>query len=263
MKEVYKLKSKVWLTIDIEEIDDSNFNINWHNKPDLDYHNIIENWIALCDKMGVKSTCFILGSFALKHPELVLNLYNNGHEIASHGLDHSLVHKQQFEDWVYSIRESKRIIEEIIDDKIFGYRSASWSLPFEKKYYDELVKNGYVYSSSYFPFKTYMYGNTIDKKEPFEITTKSGTISEYPVLKNRTPYSGGFYLRVLPLFVCKYLFQNSIKKGLKPIVYIHPYELLNVNLINYFRNFFNINLDFILAFYSTSRPIKKIEKLLK
>jgi len=110
--------------------------------------------------------------------------------------------------------------------------------------------------------KTYMYGNNIDKKQPFKVNTQNGVIVEYPILKNVIPYSGGFYLRTLPLVIEKYLFNNSIKKGLKPIIYIHPYELMNCNLINFFRKYTSLNIDFILAFYSTSYPLKKIENIL-
>jgi len=55
---------------------------------------------------------------------------------------------------------------------------------------------------------------------------------------------------------------SQIKKGLKPIIYIHPYELMNCNLINFFRKYTSLNIDFILAFYSTSYPLKKIENIL-
>ena len=151
----------------------------------------------------------------------------------------------------------------ILDD--LGSEPLAWmkSLPFDKHYYEVLVKAGYQYSSSYFPLKTYMYGNSIDKKQPFNIYTNSGKITEYPILKNYIPYSGGFYLRVLPMMIKNYLFKNSMKKNLKPIIYIHPYELLDTNLIKYFIKFASVNLDFLLAFYSTSKPINKIEGLIK
>ncbi len=262
MNDIYE-SSKIWLTIDVEEITDTNFNIKWNTIPSLDYEKLIDNWINLNDTLNTKSTCFVLGSFAQKYPDLIKKLSNSGHEIASHGNNHNLVYKMTLSDWEESLIDSKKILEDLIGKEVTGYRSASWSLPFEKKYYESLARNGYKYSSSYFPMKTYMYGNKIDKKSPFNVDTEYGRIIEYPLLKNLLPYSGGFYLRVLPLLIEKYLFKNSIKNNFKPIIYIHPYELLNKNLMNYFKTYANINLDFILAFYSTTLPLEKIKSILK
>ena len=259
MSEIYK-NSKVWLTIDVEEITDTNFNINWKSKVNLNYELLIDNWIELCNKLNYKSTCFVLGSFAKKYPNLIKKLHNNGHEISSHGVNHNLVYNMKFSDWKESIIESKKILEDIISYEVIGYRSASWSLPFEKKYYETLINEGYSYSSSYFPLKTYMYGNSINKKEPFKIYTKSGVITEMPIPKYKIPFSGGFYLRVLPIFIEKYLFKKAINNRIKPIIYIHPYELIkDRSLISYFLKHSKVNLDFILAFYSISKPICKIE----
>jgi hypothetical protein len=250
-------KSKIWLTIDIEEITDTNFNILWKQNIKLDYDKLINDWINLCDSLNIKSTCFVLGSFAKKYPHLIKKLYDNNHEIASHGNNHKLVYDMSLAQWEDSLIKSKDILEDITNNKITGYRSASWSLPFEKKYYQILAKNGYKYSSSYFPMKTYMYGNSINKKQPFKISTPSGDIMEYPIIKNIIPFSGGFYLRVLPMFILKQLF----KRTNNTIIYIHPYEIMSKNLLIYFSKYANINLDFFLAFYSTSKPINKIYNL--
>lgn len=254
--------SKVWLTIDIEEITDTNFNINWKKKANIDYDLLINRWIEFTEELNMKSTCFILGSFAKKFPKLVEKLSSNGHEIASHGNNHSLVYEISIDAWEKSIKDSKAILEDLSGTSVSGYRSASWSLPFEKKYYDILAINGYKYSSSYFPMKTYMYGNSIDKKQPFIVSTQYGDILEYPIIKSLIPYSGGLYLRTLPLILEKFIFKNSIEKNLKPILYIHPYELIDSNLVNYFRKYADINIDFLLAFYSTSKPLSKIQKII-
>ena len=253
----------IWLTIDVEEIVDTNFNIKWKSKVDVDYEQLIDNWLKLNDELNYKSTCFVLGSFAKKYPHLVKKLSMSGHEIASHGMNHDLVNKIPFEEWKESLKKSKMILEDITGKKVYGYRSASWSLPFDKKYYEELILSGYTYSSSYFPLKTYMYGNRINKKEPFIINTDSGQIKEIPIIKCAFPFSGGFYLRVLPLYLEQYLFRSIILAGYKPVLYIHPYELMNRNLINYFIKHAYISIDFLLAFYSSKLPKDKIRRIIK
>jgi len=255
---------EIWLTIDVEELNDSNFKLSEKKPIKLNYEKLIDDWLELCDKNNCKSTAFVLGGFAKKYPEIVKKLSSAGHEIASHGHTHDLVYDISFETWKESINDSKKTLEDIIGKEVNGYRSASWSLPFDKQYYETLVDSGYTYSSSYFPLKTYLYGNSIDKKWPFEIHTSSGVITEIPIPKLGIPYSGGFYLRMLPLFLQKILMKRMFSLGVKPVIYIHPYELVNPDFITkYFLQYFKKNIDFFLAFSAISRPIKDIDMLLK
>jgi len=263
MSQIYE-NSKNWLTIDIEEITDSNFSLRWSSNPKLEYERLIDNWLQLCDELGVKSTCFVLGNFAKNNKNVIQRINSLGHEIASHGMNHKLVYSESLSKWENSIRESKDILEGIIGREIKGYRAASWSMPFEKKYYDILAKNGFSYSSSYFPFKTYMYGNSVNKIDPFTIYCDSGNVLEIPIPKYYIPFSGGFYLRVIPSIIQKYCLKKINRNNHKAVVYIHPYELLNdCSGIEYFFSKARLNLDFFLSFFSTSKPINKIKKIYK
>jgi len=262
MSKIYK-NSQIWLTIDIEEIINTNFHINWRSNPEVNYEKAINNWINLCSQLNCKSTCFVLGSFAKAHPNLIKKLSENGHEIASHGMDHRLVNKIDIVQWQESIENSKKILEDVSGSRVIGYRAASWSMPFEKQYYEILARNGYEFSSSYFPMKTYMYGNSIDRKDPFIINTDFGEIKEIPVPKFIIPFSGGFYLRTLPLVLQKYLFKKLRNGNHKPVIYIHPYELFNKNmLLDYYKST-SLNIDYFLAFFSSSNPVEKIKSICK
>ncbi len=44
MSKIYK-NSQIWLTIDIEEIINTNFHINWRSNPEVNYEKAINNWI--------------------------------------------------------------------------------------------------------------------------------------------------------------------------------------------------------------------------
>ncbi len=246
----------IWLTIDVEEVTDMNFNVLWHKEPKVDYEKYIDKFLEI--KKDHKATAFVLGSFALKYPKIVKKLSANDIEIASHGLKHKLVYKESFNEWSYEVSEAKKILEDIVSMPIKGYRSPSWSMPFEKRYYTKLRELGYTYSSSYFPMKNYMYGNSIDKKEPFFIYTVFGKIEERPIPKYIFPYSGGFYTRVLPLFLLKYFFT----KNKNSTVYIHPYELIDGNLLNYFKQYADKNIDYFLAFFTLGSTIKKLKKII-
>jgi polysaccharide deacetylase family protein (PEP-CTERM system associated) len=248
--------------MDIEVLEDANFGVKTKTTPKINYEDIIDKWIEQCEELNIKSTCFVLGSFAKKYPKSIEKLVEDGHEVASHGLTHDLIYKQTFDTFKHSISESKKILEDITQCEVKGYRSASWSLPFERKYYEILAQNGYTYSSSYFPFKTYMYGNSIDKKEPFEIITDAGIIKEIPLLKSYLPFSGGFYLRVLPLFLHKILIKSLISKNYKPIIYTHPYEMSGKYLLRSMSKEISFDMAYILAFAETSPTRSKLKKLL-
>lgn len=260
MSSIYQC-SRIWLTIDIEELCDTNFRITWKQKENLDYAILLNGWMELCEHLNLKSTCFILGSFAKKHPDIIKQLSKNGHEIASHGNTHELVYEMEYDAWCQSISDSKKFLEDLCGLEVIGYRSASWSLPFEKRYYEGLARHGYRYSSSYFPFKTYMYGNSIDKKKPFDISTEAGIIREIPLAKKYIPFSGGLYLRVLPSFLQRHLSQRLISEDIRPIVYVHPYELADTNLLGGMSTKAKIGKDYILAFAGTGKIRKKIERL--
>lgn len=246
----------MWLTIDVEEVTDMNFDVKWREKPQLVYEEYIDTFIEFSKNR--KATAFVLGSFAKKYPDIVQKLSQNGVEIACHGLHHNLVYTEEFDTWSKDLSEAKKILQELTGKPVHGYRSPSWSMPFEKKYYEKLAQIGFTYSSSYFPMKNYMYGNSINKKTPFIIYTDYGEIQERPIPKNIIPFSGGFYLRVLPLWFLKILF----KRTKNSILYVHPYELIDENLLRYYKKYAAYNLDYFLAFYASSSARNKIRILL-
>jgi len=244
------LKNKIWWTVDVEELEDSNFNLIKTKEFELDYEKLIDKWLEFCANNDIVSTAFVLGKFAKKYPQIIKKLSSANHEIACHGLTHELVYNLEFMTWKKELIQAKNILEEISGKKVIGYRSPSWSLPFEKRYYQALKEIGFVYSSSYFPFKTHMYGHSIDKKKPFLFEG----VKEIPVAKFGIPFSGGFYFRFFPAFVSKFLFKRLINMGVRPVFYIHPYELNDKNLFFYHQK----SLDSFFAFFSFGNTCKKL-----
>lgn len=257
---VYR-EEPVWFTIDVETLADTNFNLRWREKREPDYPALVERWIRFCGETGVRSTCFILGSFAERYPETVRALAGAGHEIASHGMDHRLVYQTPFDQWAANAARSKELLESITGGEVRGYRSASWSLPFEEKYYHALKEAGYAYSSSYFPFKTYLYGQEEDRKHPFAVSTPLGPVGEIPVPKLGVPFSGGFYLRALPMALIRFLKGRLEKRGVKPVVYIHPYELEEEGLWGRYAPHLERDKEAFFAFFSTRPPLRKLRGL--
>lgn len=225
-----------FLTFDIEEWYHSNYDVDltkFHNtKTNLDY--TIDKTIDLCAKYNVKSTCFIVGDIAKNKPHIIKKLHKSGHEIASHSHLHKLVYTMNEKEFREDLRISCSNLEDIIGEKVVGFRAPSWSVKRENLewYYNALKDQGIKYSSSVYPAYTYLYGIPgFETKASFPtINNKSIDILEIPVpviefANKRVGFSGGFYLRFFPAWFTKYFINKKNKEGIPTFIYLHPREL--------------------------------------
>ncbi len=76
-------------------------------------------------------------------------IHERGYEVASHGYGHVLVHHQSPEEFRKDISRAKGILEDIIGDRVLGYRAPSFSIT---DWAVEIIKEvGYQYDSSLMP----------------------------------------------------------------------------------------------------------------
>lgn len=222
--------------VDLEEW----FHANYNDAIDLQTRgrevraiNNTHRLLDLFEDNNVKATFFVLGSLAEEHPELIKEIFNRGHEIASHGYGHQLVYKLSKEEFREDVKKAVSIVEDIIQYKVKGYRAPSWSITKKSIWALEILQNlGIKYDSSIFPFENYLYGIVDAPRFIFEtsIYDKNLTIKEIPpstinVLNKNIPFSGGFYLRALPYLAIKSCV-DMVNKEKQPVVaYIHPREI--------------------------------------
>lgn len=201
---------------------------------------IIESTIPildLLDRYDVRATFFVLGTVAEKYPELIETIYEKGHEIASHGYSHTILHDLGEEKFKEEIEKSVDLLGTIAEKPI-GFRAPRFSIDSSTKWsFKVLEQYGFKYDSSIFPIKIKAYGVPNAPLSPYtpsmDDITKSdqnGGIVEFPLSVFRiganVPISGGFYLRVIPFSVLK-LAIRSINKKRPAIIYIHPWETYN------------------------------------
>ncbi len=222
------------LTFDVEDWYHGNFldNNNNNNRAGT-IDRVIEPTLKIINilkETSNKATFFVLGCVADKYPELIKEIYQEGHEIASHSYEHKLIYNLDRDEFATDIKKSVDILENIIGEKIYGYRAPYWSLYLQTDWaWDVLRKNGLLYDSSLYPFKTYLYGdNNIPR---FKYYLSNSSLFEIPpsileVLKIRIPFCGGFYFRVLPYWFVKWGINRINKYEKQPAVfYLHPYEI--------------------------------------
>jgi polysaccharide deacetylase family protein (PEP-CTERM system associated) len=187
--------------------------------------------LDLLDQYQMRGTFFTLGWIAERYPDLVKEIARRGHEVASHGTDHKRITFLTPEEFRISVRDSKRILEDVSGQAILGFRAPSFSIvPGREWALDILIEEGYTYDSSLYPVKRSGYGYASALWYPHVLERTAGKLIEFPpaTLKAfgaRLPAGGGAYLRLLPKGLIESAL-NQAEAGEYPgTVYIHPWEV--------------------------------------
>jgi polysaccharide deacetylase family protein (PEP-CTERM system associated) len=191
-----------------------------------------ERLLALFEEAGVRSTFFVLGWVAERHPSLIRRIAALGHEIASHGFGHQLVYDLTVDQFRDDVRRSKALLESTAGTAVLGYRAPSYSIVDRSLWaLDVLIEEGYVYDSSIFPIHHDRYGIPDAPRHAHVRASAAGSILEAPGSTVRCgrvniPVGGGGYFRLLPYSVTRWGFSRLNGVERRPgIFYIHPWEL--------------------------------------
>jgi polysaccharide deacetylase family protein (PEP-CTERM system associated) len=76
----------------------------------------------------VCGTFFVLGWVAERYPDLVRDIAQAGHEIASHGYAHRLIYDQTPTAFREDVRKAKALLEDAIGRPVQGYRAPRYSI---------------------------------------------------------------------------------------------------------------------------------------
>lgn len=189
--------------------------------------------LDLFDRSGTSATFFVLGWVAERHPALVREIFERGHEVACHGYSHKLVYEQTPEEFRAETRRSKTILEDLTGQAVEGYRAASYSITPQSLWaLDVLCEEGFVYDSSIFPVRHDLYGMPGAKRFPHLLRTPDGAeIVEFPpstarLLGQNLPAAGGGYFRLYPYALSRWLMRRVNRTECQPTVfYLHPWEV--------------------------------------
>jgi polysaccharide deacetylase family protein (PEP-CTERM system associated) len=178
----------------------------------------------------VRVTMFVLGKFADRFPRIVKEIWADGHEIACHGYGHFQVDQQKPDEFLADVRQCKDILEQIIGQKVKGYRAPDFSIVGSSLWaLDALVEAGFEYDSSIMPVRHPRYGIAEWPVVPVRVRLSRDTsileapLATFPALGMNWPVGGGGYHRLLPGFASRYLARRVMRRA--PFVfYCHPYE---------------------------------------
>jgi len=186
--------------------------------------------LNIFDEHDVKATFFVLGWVAERYPELVKSIVQGGHELASHGYNHTRVIHQTQNEFKEDVNKTKKLLEDIGGVPVIGYRAASYSITKKNLWaLDILQETGHQYSSSIYPVKHDLYG--IPDAPRFSFRFKEDGILEIPITTLRMfgrnfPGGGGGFFRLFPYNVSRWIFNrvNKVDKA-SGIFYFHPWEI--------------------------------------
>lgn len=177
----------------------------------------------------IKATFFTLGWIAERYPQLVREIVQAGHELASHGYGHERASDQTEEAFFSDIQLAKIVLEDLTGCEINGYRAPSFSIGKGNLWaFDCLARAGYRYSSSVYPIRHDHYGMPDSPRFAYQV--RPGLI-EVPITTMRVwnrnfPSSGGGYFRLLPYSLSRWMLQrvntNDCESG---VFYFHPWEI--------------------------------------
>jgi len=208
------VKNKVLLSFDVEEFDlprERGGEISLDEGVKVSSDGLLKI-LELLKRCEVKATFFVTGNFAALKPDLVLEILKDGHEVGCHGVDH-------FEPRKTDAAESKKILEKVIGDKVFGYRQPRMF----KIDYKDLLDAGYKYDSSVNP--AWVPGRYNHRDVPRKVFVREGVV-EVPVsvaTKMRVPLFW-LSLHLFPISVYLAGAKESLKKTGYFATYFHPWE---------------------------------------
>lgn len=190
----------------------------------------VDTILALFDDAGVKATFFTLGWIAQRHPAVVRRIVGGGHELASHGWDHTRADAQNLAEFRADVGRARRMLEDIGGIAVRGYRAATFSIGARNLWaFAALESEGYRYSSSINPISHDLYGMPDAPRAPFQ--PDGGELWEIPMTTYRVagrnmPCAGGGYFRLLPYRAYRFGLNRVHRVERQPgIFYFHPWEI--------------------------------------
>ncbi len=189
--------------------------------------------LDILDYAGTQATFFVLGWVAERHPALVREIDERGHEVACHGYAHRMIHRQTPQEFAEDILRAKATLEATVGTAIVGYRAPTFSVLRRTLWsLDVLAEAGFRYDSSIFPIRHDRYGIPGAPRFPYRVRTPNGAeMAELPlstatVLGWRLPVAGGGYFRLAPYRLTRRAIRrlNEVE-GQPAVVYLHPWEI--------------------------------------
>ena len=187
--------------------------------------------LGLLADAGVRATFFVLGYVAERHPEIVREIADAGHEIGTHGYSHTLIYTQPRDVFREELTRAVKTLQDTTGRAVLGHRAPFFSITKESLWALEVLGDlGIRYDSSIFPVVNYRYGIADAPRWPHEIEAGGYKFMEFPVstwqvFGRNVPIAGGAYFRIYPYALSRRGLRAINSEGKPFAFYLHPWEL--------------------------------------
>ncbi|MBP7001423.1 polysaccharide deacetylase family protein [Amaricoccus sp.] len=220
-----------WLSIDFEDIA-HDFRREHGIDPDgpvrrdalFAAYEAIETFLQ-AELAGVRLTFFTTGIVAAKCPEIVAEIAGDGHEIACHYHFHDPCRLDPPEVFDANLARAIDALEAASGQRVLGFRAPRFSLSASDTAHFRALENRLAYDSSL---------NAASAAEADAMRRALGLerLALFPVAREKASAllppvkSGGSYLKLFPGAVTLRALDMAAAAGLRPMVYLHPYEFV-------------------------------------
>jgi len=182
---------------------------------------------------GATSTFFVVSSIADDYQEVISRVAEDGHEIGSHTHTHPMLTDLDESGRRSEVETSRERLQSIAGEEVVGFRAPVFDLP--EDHFESLAECGYTYDSSIVPCRTIpgWYGGQGRRQHPGPASSfqpNSPDVMELPVSAMpwlRLPLSG-LWLRLLGRQYALRGIQWLVRRGLSPVLYVHPWEVVDI-----------------------------------
>ncbi len=213
----------------------------------------LDRILGILSETSTRSTFFILGWIAERHPSAVRRIQDAGHEVATHGYSHRLIYQQTQEQFGDDLQRSIDVIQKITGEKLLGFRAPSFSITKESLWALDIVQDcGLQYDSSIYPAQPLIHSRYGLPGAPVAPHLIRSGLWEFPMtvvrwLGREFPIGGGGWLRHYPYRITRWGLRKANAEGRPAIVYLHPWEVdpdqprLNGSLWRRFLHYHNLD----------------------
>ncbi|HOP09368.1 MAG TPA: polysaccharide deacetylase family protein, partial [Candidatus Methanofastidiosa archaeon] len=181
--------------------------------------------LDIFDQYDVKATFLVTGNVAILRPDIV-KLISQNHEVGNHSLYHlEPLYTLDYEEKVWRVEESTRILEEIIGENVTSFRAPGHSC--DTELVEILQERGYLVESSGYHGDSYPYHPSSDDWQ----TAGDMDILRVPVSNAPAYFYSFFYYGASWIDAYEYVIEEQEDKDIKVVVIgIHPWELCQLEL---------------------------------
>ncbi len=187
--------------------------------------------LDLLDEHGIRGTFFTLGWVADQVPELIREVAERGHEVASKGYYHRSIRQMTPDEFREDLVRSREALERAAGRRVLGYRVAhEWFNLQDLWALDVLADAGFEYDSSIGPvfrscaaepWRRFVHSHQFGERTLWEFPMSAMEVAGWML-----PIAGGNYWRQFPRWFMESATERWMRRYSSPFVlYFHTWEL--------------------------------------